>query len=407
MASSIETTSTTTTFKNQNTTYITVDTNNNIGIGTTTPAVNLNVAKSADGVAARFQRTSGGGLVDIETYNGIGGIGTGDNIPFRINTNSTERVRILTDGKVGVGTANVPSNKNTVTPTFNIAGSGVLGSAQITRHGSVGGGGAMLHLSGTRGSDVNSYTVLQNGDGIGTLSFQAADGGEFVAAAEIVAKVDGTPGDNDMPGRLIFSTTADGASAPTERMRLTSTGNLAMTSPTSVTGLQAFTIDWYNENNAGIMASIGCDRTASSAAPGDLVFRTSTSVDSGAISEKMRVTSAGDLKFNSGYGSTATAYGCRARVNFNGTSTVAIRASGNVSSITDNAVGDYTINFTTAMPDVNYSTIGMCVDLVYGSSTYINPSTYSTTAVRLLTRSGYTAAPGTGDPSIACIAIFR
>ena len=58
---------------------------------------------------------------------------------------------------------------------------------------------------------------------------------------------------------------------------------------------------------------------------------------------------------NSGYGSNAAAYGCRAWVNFNGTGTVAIRDSGNVSSITDYAVGQYGVNFTTAMPDVNYS----------------------------------------------------
>ena len=51
---------------------------------------------------------------------------------------------------------------------------------------------------------------------------------------------------------------------------------------------------------------------------------------------------------------TAPIYPCRAWVNFNGTGTVAIRASGNVSSITDNGVGDYTVNFTTAMPDANY-----------------------------------------------------
>jgi len=51
-------------------------------------------------------------------------------------------------------------------------------------------------------------------------------------------------------------------------------------------------------------------------------------------------------------------YSCRAWVNFNGTGTVAIRGSGNVSSITDNGTGDYTINFTTAMTDANYSTVG-------------------------------------------------
>ena len=65
----------------------------------------------------------------------------------------------------------------------------------------------------------------------------------------------------------------------------------------------------------------------------------------------------GVLQMNSGYGSVAPAYGCRAWVNFNGTGTVAIRDSGNVSSITDFAVGVYYINFTTDMPDVNYSII--------------------------------------------------
>ena len=65
----------------------------------------------------------------------------------------------------------------------------------------------------------------------------------------------------------------------------------------------------------------------------------------------------GDLSFNSGYGSAAVAYGCRAWVNFNGTGTVAIRASGNVSSITDNGVGLYTVNFTTALPDSNYAVV--------------------------------------------------
>jgi hypothetical protein len=72
-------------------------------------------------------------------------------------------------------------------------------------------------------------------------------------------------------------------------------------------------------------------------------------------SKRAEIGTNGDFSFNSGYGSSAVAYGCRAWVNFNGTGTVAIRASGNVSSITDNTTGDYTVNFTTAMPDINYS----------------------------------------------------
>jgi hypothetical protein len=75
------------------------------------------------------------------------------------------------------------------------------------------------------------------------------------------------------------------------------------------------------------------------------------------LTEQMRITSGGLVQFNSGYGSVATAYGCRAWVNFNGTGTPAIRGSGNVSSITDNGTGQYTVNFTTAMPDANYAVV--------------------------------------------------
>jgi hypothetical protein len=78
---------------------------------------------------------------------------------------------------------------------------------------------------------------------------------------------------------------------------------------------------------------------------------------SSTTTDLMTVTDTGLFQFNSGYGSAATAYGCRAWVNFNGTGTVAIRASGNVSSITDNNTGDYTVNFTTAMPDANYCAV--------------------------------------------------
>jgi hypothetical protein len=67
----------------------------------------------------------------------------------------------------------------------------------------------------------------------------------------------------------------------------------------------------------------------------------------------------GNLSFNSGYGSSAIAYGCRAWVNFDGTTNTGgfctIRASGNVTSVADNGTGDYTVNFTTAMPDANYN----------------------------------------------------
>ena len=102
--------------------------------------------------------------------------------------------------------------------------------------------------------------------------------------------------------------------------------------------------------------------------------------------ESMRITAAGLLQFNSGYGSVATAYGCRAWVNFNGTGTPAIRASGNVSSITDNGVGDYTVNLTTAMADTNGTVVGASVETIgafTGGLRAVMPSFASTSTIRV------------------------
>ena len=117
----------------------------------------------------------------------------------------------------------------------------------------------------------------------------------------------------------------------------------------------------------------------------------------------------GNLSFNSGYGSAAIAYGCRAWVNFNGTGTVAIRASGNVSSITDNGTGDYTVNFTTAMPDANYSAVGS-TGVSSGSVGLMrmgdaNGQTYTTTQLQVRT----TNEGGTGyvDISYCLVSVFR
>ncbi|NBX48585.1 hypothetical protein EBT25_01365, partial [bacterium] len=113
------------------------------------------------------------------------------------------------------------------------------------------------------------------------------------------------------------------------------------------------------------------------------------------------------LSFNSGYGSVATAYGCRAWVNFVG-STASISGNGNVSSITRNAAGDYTVNFTNAMPDANYavtawarsSTAGNYCVVTANSGTGAN----STASAKITVRD---SGPNLTDPSVACVAIFR
>jgi hypothetical protein len=87
---------------------------------------------------------------------------------------------------------------------------------------------AQLGFGKSRGTTANSRTIVADGDSTGILTFQAADGTDLVESVRIVAAVDGTPGADDMPGRLQFFTTADGASSPTERMRLDQAGNLTV-----------------------------------------------------------------------------------------------------------------------------------------------------------------------------------
>ncbi len=85
---------------------------------------------------------------------------------------------------------------------------------------------------------------------------------------------------------------------------------------------------------------------------------------------------------------TAPLYACRAWVNFNGTGTVAIRGSGNVSSITDNGTGDYTVNFTTAMSDANYAPALAIQRQTSGVAGFSRNVTATSSAYRLLTTDG-------------------
>lgn len=115
-----------------------------------------------------------------------------------------------------------------------------------------------------------------------------------------------------------------------------------------------FKNSYWSAGAYGAAAIRGLDSGSSG---GLLAFYTTTNGGgtTGVPTERARIASNGQMSTTTGTGSVMAAYDARAWVNFNGTGTVAIRASGNVSSITDNGTGDYTINFTTAMPDANYS----------------------------------------------------
>ena len=118
------------------------------------------------------------------------------------------------------------------------------------------------------------------------------------------------------------------------------------------------------------------------------------------------VDSSNNLKFNSGYGSVATAYGCRAWVNFNGVGTVAINGSQNVSSITDTSTGIYTVNFATNMPDTNYSCVAT-PGYATNVSVNFNASVHVPTVGNFMIRTRNVNTSGQGDLSLITSAVFR
>jgi hypothetical protein len=236
----------------------------------------------------------------------------------------------------------------TVTGTTTLTGTttftGGLASALSIANGGTGSttaSGARTNLSSAASganSDITSLTGITAGTATAPAFTTSGDTntGMFFPAADTIAFAEGG----------------------TEAMRLDSSGRVGI-GGTTVTDGHLLNIQGSSAtNNIGVVLN----KTNATAQiwgitnTGPLSFYDYTS-----SAERMRITSDGLLQFNSGYGSAATAYGCRAWVNFNGTGTVAINGSGNVSSITDNGTGDYTVNFTTAMPDTNYASVGSCI----------------------------------------------
>jgi hypothetical protein len=136
--------------------------------------------------------------------------------------------RLVLRDLVGTSSARANFYNSTNSARFQIEGSGSNDNYALSIVSNYAGGtsGAQVILAKSGGSSVGDNTLVLSGNTIGQINFQGADGTEFVEAAKISAEVDGTAGSNDMPGRLVFSTTADGASSPTERMRIGNTGVL-------------------------------------------------------------------------------------------------------------------------------------------------------------------------------------
>ena len=103
--------------------------------------------------------------------------------------------------------------------------------------------GGYLVFQKSRNTDITNLGVVSNNDILGSIEFTGADGNSYAQGAHIRALVDGTPGDGDMPTRLTFSTSADGSGVPTERMRITSAGNVGIGTSSPSTELHVYSAD--------------------------------------------------------------------------------------------------------------------------------------------------------------------
>jgi len=145
-----------------------------------------------------------------------------------ISTGGTDRLFIDSSGRLLVGTSTARSNffgttLSSLTQTEGTGDSTARGALSVINN-DVSNNPPYVLLGRSGAATLGSNAAVVSGSRLGTLTFHGADGTSFIEAATVAGEVDGTPGTNDMPGRLVFSTTADDAASPTERLRITSTG---------------------------------------------------------------------------------------------------------------------------------------------------------------------------------------
>ena len=149
-----------------------------------------------------------------------------------ISTNGQGRLFIDSSGRLLAGTSTARSNffgttLSSLTQIEGTGGSTARGALSVLNN-DVSNNPPYVLLGRSGAATIGSNAAVVSGSRLGTLTFHGADGTSFIEAATVAGEVDGTPGSNDMPGRLVFSTTSDNAGSPTERMRLDSSGRLGL-----------------------------------------------------------------------------------------------------------------------------------------------------------------------------------
>ena len=219
----------------------------NIQANSSTPGIGVtqsgsgNIISAYDGTSEVFSVADGGNVGVSDKIIHLGDTDTAVRFPaantITAETAGTEALRIDSSGRVLVklGSSITSEAGEAHTPALQVAhvGGNVTNlGISVSRFQASNPNSVPIILQKSRNDTIGSHTIVQDDDALGRVEFAGSDGAKFVTAASIIADVDGTPGTDDMPGRLQFMTTADGASQPTERLRITSAGLVSIQSDT-------------------------------------------------------------------------------------------------------------------------------------------------------------------------------
>jgi hypothetical protein len=200
-------------------------------------------------------------------------LGTGDVVRFEDSTNPDTTPFVITSaGVVLINAQTAQTFVGSATWRLQVNGTSQAGSSIVCGNWDNATTGGLAIFAKSKSGTIGTHTVLADGDDIGTVYFEGSDGTAFIPAARIRVEVDGTPGTNDMPTRIVFATTLDGAATTTDRWQIGNAGMLRCLNGSfgrlpPVTKTADFTVatneNWLINNKAGSTCTVTLPSAAS------------------------------------------------------------------------------------------------------------------------------------------------